>query len=76
MLVGSDYVSELWPPTGAIIPQMIYEYGESQWNDIGGKTKELGEKSVPLPLWPLQMPRGLTGAQTWASMVSGRRLTA
>jgi hypothetical protein len=54
MLVGSDYVSELWPPTGTIIPQMIYEYEESQWNDIGGKTKELGEKSVPLPLWPLQ----------------------
>jgi hypothetical protein len=35
MIMGWDYVSDLWPPTGLMfIPQMIYEYGESQWNDI------------------------------------------
>jgi hypothetical protein len=28
---------------------MIYEYGEPQWDNIDGKTEELGEKSVPLP---------------------------
>jgi hypothetical protein len=27
------------------IPQVIYEYGEPRWNDINGKTKELGGKT-------------------------------
>jgi hypothetical protein len=40
-----------------------------------GKTEELGEKPVPVPLCPPQIPHGLTRAWTWASAVRGRRLT-
>jgi hypothetical protein len=29
------------------------------------KTEELGEKHVPLPLCPPQIPHGLTGSRTW-----------
>jgi hypothetical protein len=37
MLMGRDYVSELLPLTGLFfIPQMIYEYGEPQWNGVDG----------------------------------------
>jgi hypothetical protein len=39
---------------------VIYEYGESWWNDIDGKTEELREKPVPVPLYPPQFPHGLT----------------
>jgi hypothetical protein len=35
MSMGRDDVSEMRPPTGLLfIPQMIYEYGESQCSDI------------------------------------------
>jgi hypothetical protein len=39
--LGQDYVSELRPPTGLfLITQIIYEYGEPQWNDTDrGKPK-------------------------------------
>jgi hypothetical protein len=47
---------------GLFIPQMIHEYGEPQWNDIDGKTDELGEKPFLLPLCPPQAPRFLTQA--------------
>jgi hypothetical protein len=40
-----------------------------------GKTEELGEKPVPVPLCPPQIPHGLTRAWTQASAVRGRRLT-
>jgi hypothetical protein len=31
MSAGSDYVSELWPPTGLLfVLQMMYEYGETR----------------------------------------------
>jgi hypothetical protein len=40
-----------------------------------GKTTELGEKSVPVPLCPAQIPHGLTRARNRASAVWGRRLT-
>jgi hypothetical protein len=40
-----------------------------------GKTEELGEKPVPVPLCPPQIPHGLNRAQTRASAVRGRRLT-
>jgi hypothetical protein len=40
-----------------------------------GKPEELGEKPVPVPLCPPQIPHGLTRARTWASAVRGRRLT-
>jgi hypothetical protein len=39
------------------------------------KTEELGEKPVPLPLCPPQIPHGLTRARTPASAVRDRRLT-
>jgi hypothetical protein len=35
-----------------------------------------GEKSVPVPLCPPQIPRGPTQEWTWVSAVRGRRLTA
>jgi hypothetical protein len=46
-----------------------------EWN-WQGKTEELGEKPVPVPLCPPQMPHGLTQDRTRASAVGGRRLTA
>jgi hypothetical protein len=42
------------------ISQMVYESGEPWWNDIDRKTEELGEKPVPVPLCPQQIPHGLT----------------
>jgi hypothetical protein len=52
-----------------------YEFGERRWNDIDGKTEELGEKPIPVPLCPPQIPHGLTQALTRASMVRGWWLT-
>jgi hypothetical protein len=40
-----------------------------------GKTEELGEKPVPVPLCPPQIPHGLTQARTRASAVRCQRLT-
>jgi hypothetical protein len=39
-----------------------------------GKTEKLGEKPVPVPICPPQIPHGLTRARTRASAVRGRRL--
>jgi hypothetical protein len=41
-----------------------------------GKTEELGEKPVPLPLCPPQISSGLTRARSRASAVRGQWLTA
>jgi hypothetical protein len=41
---------------------MTYEHGEPQWNDIDVKTEKLGEKRVPVPLHPPQIPHVLTRA--------------
>jgi hypothetical protein len=46
-----------------------------EWN-WQGKTEELGEKPVAVPLCPPQIPHGLTRDRTRASAVGGRRLTA
>jgi hypothetical protein len=46
-----------------------------EWN-WQGKTEVLGEKPVPVPLSPPQIPHGLTRDRTRASAVRGRRLTA
>jgi hypothetical protein len=46
-----------------------------EWN-WQGKTEVLGEKPVPLPLCPPQIPHGLTRDRTRASAVGGRQLTA
>jgi hypothetical protein len=40
MSMGSDYVSELRPPTGLlVIPRVIYERGEPWWNANADRTK-------------------------------------
>jgi len=41
-----------------------------------GKTEELGEKPVPVPLCPPQIPHGLTGSLTRVSKMRGLRPTA
>jgi hypothetical protein len=45
-----------------------------EWN-WQGKTEVLGEKPVPVPLCPLQIPHGLTRNWSRASVVRGRQLT-
>jgi hypothetical protein len=56
MSMGRDYVSELRPSTGLFFsPKMLYECGELWWNDITGKTEELGEKPVPMLFHPTQI---------------------
>jgi hypothetical protein len=70
--------TQAWMPTYVSIlriPQMIWVWRatvEWYWQ---GKTEELGEKPVPVPLCPPQIPHGLTRARNWASAVRGRRLT-
>jgi hypothetical protein len=46
-----------------------------EWN-WQGKTEVLGEKPVPVPLCPPEIPHGLNRDRTRASAVGGRRLTA
>jgi hypothetical protein len=46
-----------------------------EWN-WQGKTEVLGEKPLPVPLCPPQIPHGLTWDWSRASAVSGRWLTA
>jgi hypothetical protein len=46
-----------------------------EWN-WQGKTEVLGEKPVPVPLCPPQIPHKLTWDRTRASAVRGQRLTA
>jgi hypothetical protein len=75
--MGRDHVFELWPPTGLLfIPQVIYEYGESWWNDTDRKTEEIRVNPVPVPPCPQQIPHELTCAQTQSSAVRGHWLTA
>jgi len=46
------------------------------WNDTeGGKAEVLGEKPVPVALYPLQIPHGLAGDCTKASAASSWHLT-
>jgi hypothetical protein len=49
---------------------------EHRWSETEGETEVLGEKPVPVPLCPPQIPHGLTWDRTLASAVGGRRLTA
>jgi hypothetical protein len=50
---------------------------EHRWNEIDrGKPKYSGEKPVPVPLCPPQIPRGLTQDRTRAPAVRGRRRAA
>jgi hypothetical protein len=69
--------TQAWMPTYVSIlriPQMSLESdgGMIYWQ---GKTEELGDKPVPVPLCSPQIPHGLTRAWTRASAVRGRRLT-
>jgi hypothetical protein len=57
------------------IPQMIWVWKATVEWYRQGKTEELGEKPVPVPLCPPQIPHGLTQAWTRASAVTGWRLT-
>jgi hypothetical protein len=73
-LVVWGNVCELRPPVGLL----FYPYRQCMSMEnhgrmiITGETEELGEKSVPLPLYPHQVPHGLTWAWTWASAVRGQ----
>jgi hypothetical protein len=71
ILLGWDDVCVLWPSSSlSFIPQMIYIWATVEWY-WQGKTKELREKCVPVPLCPPQIPHGLNQAQTQASEVRG-----
>jgi hypothetical protein len=69
---------QVWMPTYVSIlriPQMIWVLTatvEWYWQ---GKTVELGQKPVPVPLCPPQIPHGLTRTRTLVSAVRGQRLT-
>jgi hypothetical protein len=70
--------TQTWMPTYVSIlriPQMIWVWRapvEWYWQ---GKAEQLGEKPVPVPLCPPQIPHGLTLAWTRASAVRGWWLT-
>jgi hypothetical protein len=56
-------------------PPMIWVWRETvEWH-WQGKTEELGEKPVPVPFCPPQIPHGLSRARSRAFAVRGRRLT-
>jgi hypothetical protein len=38
------------------MPLVTYEYREPWWNDTDRRNQELGDKSVPVPLCPPQIP--------------------
>jgi hypothetical protein len=61
----------------SFIPQVIHEWiCSSSGMILTGETKGFGEKPVPVPICPPQIPYGLTCLQTWASMVRSQWLTA
>jgi hypothetical protein len=70
-----DYVSELLPQTDILFIPTWYVLEKDGGMILAGETEELGEKPVPVPLCPPQIPHGLTWARTRASAVRSRRLT-
>jgi hypothetical protein len=69
---------QAWMPTYVSIlriPQMIWVWRATVEWCRQGKTEELGEKPVPVPLCPPQIPHRLTRARTQPSAMRGRRLT-
>jgi hypothetical protein len=57
------------------LPDDIWGWRTTMELYLQGKTEELGEKPVAVPLCPQQIPHGLTRARTRDSTVRGRRLT-
>jgi hypothetical protein len=66
------YCATLWW-RWLVFPVLSCKGTSVEWN-WQGKTAVLGEKRVPVPLYPPQIPHGLTRDRTWA--VKDRRLTA
>jgi hypothetical protein len=56
-------------------PQIIYEYVEPQWNHFVRGNWITRRKPVPVRLFLPQIPYGLSGARTRASVATDRRLT-
>jgi hypothetical protein len=75
MSICWDYVCEL-RPVHLFISSWYISMGPRRNDTDRGKPKNSWEKRVPLPLCPPHIPHGLTKAQTRASAVKGRRLTA
>jgi hypothetical protein len=44
--------------------QVVYEHDDPRWNYIDRVTEVLGDKPVPVPLCPPQIPHGVTRART------------
>jgi hypothetical protein len=62
---GWDYVSELWPPVGLLfIPQVIYECGNPQWNDIQTQENSWFVHQCCLVILPAELSSRETG-ETW-----------
>jgi hypothetical protein len=55
------------------IPQVIYEYGDSRWNDVDRENLRIGRETCPNATCPTQIPHGMTRARTQASAVRSRR---
>jgi hypothetical protein len=70
MLMGWDYISELWLPDDIWAWRTIVEL---HWQR---ETEGLRKKPVPVPLCPPQIPHRLIKVCIWASTVRGRWLTA
>lgn len=75
---GADYISELRPTTGlSLILHMTYEHGERWWNDLDIAKLKISEKRMSRSHFVhRKISHGLTRAQTRASVVGDRRLTA
>jgi hypothetical protein len=74
MSMGWDYVSELRSPTDlSFIPHMTR--GSHGGMILTGQTEDIGDKSMPVPLYSPQILDGLTRVQTLVSGERGRRLT-
>jgi hypothetical protein len=73
-----DYLCGTTAANGSIVhpPDDTWVDMQQRCNDTDRETEVLGEKPVPVPLCPPQIPHGLPLARTLASTVRSRRLTA
>jgi hypothetical protein len=67
MSMGWDYVSELLPLTGLLlITQVIYERGETRWNDIDSEKQIRPQSSLAiLPAKSSSSKSGETWRRKW-----------